>query len=271
MVIGIANATRIKHLKAIHVDGHMLCFPEDIPQDKGDRMLSDVLPETFVNSSEESLETAIHVWDWDECTYIDYAFYQLNHIDPHVFLLIFLPALIFESAYNLDYHAFTRQRFKILLLAGPVLLGCVVTTAAVMHYILMFDMTFLACAMFGAISSATDPVAVVSLLKELGMSKRISTLIEGESLLNDGTAMVVFLVLKKFAEDEQDELNEKKYETWSLSTVLWMGVRMSIISFYFGQLIGWLLSKWLNRIHNNPVLETNLTVCVPYILFYVAE
>jgi len=49
--------------------------------------------------------------------------------------------------------------------------------------------------MFGSIISATDPVAVVVLLKELGASRRLATMIEGESLLNDGTAMVVFLVL----------------------------------------------------------------------------
>ena len=49
--------------------------------------------------------------------------------------------------------------------------------------------------MFGSIMSATDPVAVVALLKELGVSKRFSTLIEGESLVNDGTAMVLYMVL----------------------------------------------------------------------------
>jgi NhaP-type Na+/H+ or K+/H+ antiporter len=52
-----------------------------------------------------------------------------------------------------------------------------------------------AALMYGSIISATDPVAVVALLNTLGASKRISTMIEGESLLNDGTAMVVFLVL----------------------------------------------------------------------------
>ena len=52
--------------------------------------------------------------------------------------------------------------------------------------------------MYGSIVSATDPVAVVALLKELGASKRLSTMIEGESLLNDGTAFVVFLVLLDF-------------------------------------------------------------------------
>lgn len=53
----------------------------------------------------------------------------------------------------------------------------------------------MACVLFGAIISATDPVAVVALLKELGVTVRISTLIEGESLLNDGTALVLFIVL----------------------------------------------------------------------------
>lgn len=57
-------------------------------------------------------------------------------------------------------------------------------------------MSFMGCLMLGTIVSATDPVAVVALLKELGVSKRMSTLIEGESLLNDGTALVLFVVLQ---------------------------------------------------------------------------
>ena len=79
-----------------------------------------------------------------------------------------------------------------------------------MKYILRFgnvvdteDFNFVTCAMFGAIVSATDPVAVVALLKELGVSQEISTLIEGESLLNDGTAMVVFLILLEFVKAEE--------------------------------------------------------------------
>ena len=79
------------------------------------------------------------------------------------------------------------------------MLGCVFATAAGMMNILQWqsvnpDFDFTTCCMFGAIVSATDPVAVVALLKELGVAKDLSTLIEGESLLNDGTAMVVFLV-----------------------------------------------------------------------------
>ena len=81
-------------------------------------------------------------------------------------------------------------------------------TAATMYYVLGFqseynEMTWMACILFGAIISATDPVAVVALLKELGVSVKISTLIEGESLLNDGTALVLFIVLQKMASGEE--------------------------------------------------------------------
>jgi NhaP-type Na+/H+ or K+/H+ antiporter len=57
--------------------------------------------------------------------------------------------------------------------------------------------------MFGAIISATDPVAVVSLLKELGASRTLSTLIEGESLINDGTAFVMFTVMLDLTKGEK--------------------------------------------------------------------
>ena len=72
-------------------------------------------------------------------------------------------------------------------------------SALMMYYLFEYNdsvgFSWNASLMYGSIISATDPVAVVALLNTLGASKRISTMIEGESLLNDGTAMVVFLVL----------------------------------------------------------------------------
>ena len=92
-------------------------------------------------------------------------------------------------------------------MAGPMLLFSTFATATVMYYVLGFNsdmnnISYIGCVLFGAIISATDPVAVVSLLKELGVTKRISTLIEGESLLNDGTALVLFLVLIEIVKGE---------------------------------------------------------------------
>jgi len=90
-------------------------------------------------------------------------------------------------------------------MAGPMLIGSTFLSALMMTYVFGYtgDFTWKASLMYGSIISATDPVAVVALLKELGASKRLATMIEGESLLNDGTAMVIFLVLLKMVEGEE--------------------------------------------------------------------
>lgn len=88
-------------------------------------------------------------------------------------------------------------------MAGPMLLVGTGLSALMMRYVLGYageEFPWSAALLYGSIISATDPVAVVALLKELGASKRLATMIEGESLLNDGTAMVVFLVLLDIVE-----------------------------------------------------------------------
>ena len=91
-------------------------------------------------------------------------------------------------------------------MAGPMVLGSTFLTGLTMAHILGYKgekFPFSASLLFGSIASATDPVAVVALLKELGASKRLATMIEGESLLNDGTAMVIFLILLEIVEGEE--------------------------------------------------------------------
>lgn len=115
--------------------------------------------------------------------------------------------------------------------------------------------------LFGAIISATDPVAVVSLLKELGASRKLATLIEGESLFNDGTAYVVFLVLVKMVEGEQ----------LSVSSIVLLFIRLSLGGLILGILVGIVSSMMLNSIFNDPVLEFNTTLVTCYLVFYLAE
>eukprot|EP00354_Favella_ehrenbergii_P005389 CAMPEP_0170454136 /NCGR_PEP_ID=MMETSP0123-20130129/2489_1 /TAXON_ID=182087 /ORGANISM="Favella ehrenbergii, Strain Fehren 1" /LENGTH=343 /DNA_ID=CAMNT_0010716749 /DNA_START=444 /DNA_END=1476 /DNA_ORIENTATION=- len=150
-------------------------------------------------------------------------------------------------------------------MATIVLVFSTFATAASMFYILGFDsdtnnMSFMGCLLFGAINSATDPVAVVALLKELGVSKRLSTLIEGESLLNDGTA-VLFIALQYIEEGEE----------MTAGKMIGMFGKMSLLGPLLGLAFGMLMSFILSRLHNEPILEANLTLCLPYILFYVSE
>jgi NhaP-type Na+/H+ or K+/H+ antiporter len=133
--------------------------------------------------------------------YYDFLF----QLDPDFLLLLFLPALIYESASSVDWHTFKRQSGKIMLMAFPMLLAATYLTALVMFHILNYKtfMPWSACVLFGAVISATDPVAVVSLLKELGAPKSMATLIEGESLMNDGTAVVIFYVAIEFVSGKE--------------------------------------------------------------------
>jgi len=83
----------------------------------------------------------------------------------------------------------------ISLLAVPGLILATTITAVVVTWTFPLQWSWTLCFMFGALNSATDPVAVVALLKEVSSRKRLEALIEGESLLNDGTAIVFFLLL----------------------------------------------------------------------------
>lgn len=115
--------------------------------------------------------------------------------------------------------------------------------------------------MFGSIISATDPVAVVALLKELGASKKLSTMIEGESLFNDGTAMVCFLVFLDMATGIDKTAGD----------VIVDFLRLALGGCAVGLAGGLIVQTWLLYIFNDYVLETNLLIFSSYLLFYLAE
>jgi NhaP-type Na+/H+ or K+/H+ antiporter len=134
-----------------------------------------------------------------------------GNLDGHLILYVFLPILIFEAGFALDVHTFKKSFLNAFYLAGPgIVTATVMSGMAFYGLVVIFGgeggvlaewnveagaFVFLASMLFGAVVSATDPVAVVALLKELGASKKLGTLIEGESLLNDGTAIVAFVLL----------------------------------------------------------------------------
>ena len=186
-------------------------------------------------------------------------------MDPHEILLIFLPALIFESAFNCDWHTIKMQFSQILIMAGPMVLLNTLMSAITMRYILGYNdsknFTWNAALLFGSIISATDPVAVVALLKELGASKRLATVIEGESLLNDGTAMVIFSVLLNIVEGQDIGAGE----------IFLKFIRLSFGGPAMGILFGVIVSMVLERTHNNFILEVNTTIIASYTLFFVCE
>lgn len=114
-------------------------------------------------------------------------------LTPDLVLFIFLPALLFEGAWNLEQRELLRNWLPIFLLAGPGLGISVAVVGLILHFAVGLDwpVAFL----LGAIISPTDPIAVLALLRKLGLSPRLRVLIEGESLFNDGAAAAVTQVL----------------------------------------------------------------------------
>lgn len=106
---------------------------------------------------------------------------------------VFLPPLVFEAALQLRWRFFRRNLPVTLLLAFPgVVVACFVVGAG-MHY--GAGWSWMGALLFGALLSATDPVSVIAMFKELGVRPRLSLLVESESILNDGSAAVLFGLL----------------------------------------------------------------------------
>ena len=113
-------------------------------------------------------------------------------------LFVFLPPLIFEAAWTLSPAALRTMARPILALAIPGVLITSLVIAGVMTAarVLPFDLAFL----LGAIVSATDPVAVMSVFRRMNVPLELATLVEGESLLNDGVAIALFSIALRFAD-----------------------------------------------------------------------
>jgi NhaP-type Na+/H+ or K+/H+ antiporter len=133
---------------------------------------------------------------------LDGSITRWANIDGELILYVFLPALIFGEAMNLNWYQVKGGFTPAALLAGPgVVIGAFVM-GSICYFIMPFDWKWNTSMLFGSILSATDPVAVVSLLKGAGASSKLTILIIGESLMNDGTAMVLFTLFYNLLEGQ---------------------------------------------------------------------
>eukprot|EP00929_Paragymnodinium_shiwhaense_P075087 TRINITY_DN3839_c0_g1_i3.p1 TRINITY_DN3839_c0_g1~~TRINITY_DN3839_c0_g1_i3.p1 ORF type:complete len:1009 (+),score=126.20 TRINITY_DN3839_c0_g1_i3:174-3200(+) len=118
-------------------------------------------------------------------------------IDPHLLFFSFLPPLIFGEAMRMNSRLLSTSFWQVFLLACPGVLIGTGMIAVVSKMLLPYHWSWQVSLVFGSVLSATDPVAVVALFNTLGVSARLTMLISGESLLNDGTAIVVFSLMLK--------------------------------------------------------------------------
>ena len=181
-------------------------------------------------------------------------------ITSDVILFLFLPALVFESALSLDLRKLLADMRSILFLA---IVGVVISTAIVGFSLsAMSGMAIVVCLLLGAIVSATDPVAVIALFKDLNAPKRLTVLVEGESLFNDATAIVVSSIFIAMLA-QQTSLNVAA------------SMLQFLVVFLGGVVVGIVVARpavWMMRaFRRDTMIILTLTVTLPFIAFVVAE
>jgi NhaP-type Na+/H+ or K+/H+ antiporter/CRP-like cAMP-binding protein len=209
--------------------------------------------------------------EWDiiglklNASFLSDAVNWAGQIDPHLILYIFLPTLIFEAAFAMDVHTFKKSFANAFILAVPGIIVALVLTASVVILLKVMGVGFSIWSwsmalLFGAVISATDPVAVVSILKEVGASKKLGTLIEGESMLNDGTAIVIFMVLLAGITGVGSE-----------ASPIIEFLRVAIGGIAVGLIIGYIVIAWVKKVFNDALVEITVIVAAAYMTFYIAE
>lgn len=191
---------------------------------------------------------------------------SVANINPDLILYLFLPILIFDAAYELNLHIFKKTLANATLLAAPGLIICMLLTGALMMGVATFipgfeSWTWAFALMFGALVSATDPVAVVALLHELKTSKRFSTLVDAESLLNDGTGIVCFMLFfGAYAAGE----------TTHASPVITF-IREVGLSTLLGFLLARIVIWFITRINSEEMVQNSVIILAAYLTFILSQ
>jgi CPA1 family monovalent cation:H+ antiporter len=179
-------------------------------------------------------------------------------LSPGLVVTVLLPGLVFEAAYRLDGDELRRTFGGVALLAVPGVLVTAAVVALVLNVAtgLPLDEAFLV----GAIVSATDPVAVVSTMRRLSAPRRLVTLLDAESLFNDGTAALAFVIALAALGSHPPTLAEDVVQ-------FAVGLLGSVV---IGAVSGFLISRVL-KTTSDHLIELTLTVLAAYGTYLVAD
>lgn len=185
---------------------------------------------------------------------------QAFGLSAHDFLLLFLPPLLFSAGLHVDVRLLMDEVWAVMLLAVVAVLVTTGVVGAALAGIAGFD--WVAALLLGAIISTTDPAAVVAVFRDLGATKRLRVIVEGESLLNDAAAIALFAALTVLAQTGGED---------SATSV----AIAALPDFAIGAIVGVILAQlaWLGFavLGRNAVLEQTFSLAIPYLTYVIAQ
>ncbi len=198
-------------------------------------------------------------------------------LTSELLMLLFLPPLLFEAAYHLPFDDFRKNGAHIayLALAGILITTCFTAfgTFGAFNYLgLVQDFHWTHAFLFAAVISATDPISVLALFKEVGAPKRLYQIVEGESLINDGVAVVIFAIVVAIIGLPSN--HGPSVELQGLQAIIGFAaitfVKTAVGGILVGAIIGGLASVMTRQVDDH-LIEVTLTTLVAWGSFLVAE
>src|ERR1700727_2353281 len=181
-------------------------------------------------------------------------------VGAETFIYVFLPLLVFEGAITVDVRRMLEDAAPILMLAVFATIVC----TAVVGFALwpIAGLPLVVCLLLGSVVATTDPAAVIAVFRDVGAVARLTRLVEGEALLNDAAAIVMFSVLLgEIVSGRQPDF--------------FVGEEQFLLSFFGGAALGLLAGRALLQLipwtRDDRLAEATLTVALPYLVFIVAE
>ena len=181
-------------------------------------------------------------------------------LDPEVVFLLFMPPILYDAATRTSWHDFKSEIMPISTLA-IALVFLTTVSVAIACYFLIPGFTWPLAFVLGAIVSPPDASAATNITMGLGLNKRITTILEGESLVNDASALIAY----RFA---IAAIVTGSFFFWKAGIDFLIVVIGGIL---VGMLIGYIFIYIHKRIHNNSSISTSLTLLTPFISYLSAE
>ncbi|KAJ8601812.1 hypothetical protein CTAYLR_007489 [Chrysophaeum taylorii] len=190
-----------------------------------------------------------------------------SNIDGHLALYVFLPALIFGDVMKINFHIFLQTLKQACFLAGPGVLLSAYLTALVVKYVLPYGWSWSFSMAIGSILAATDPVAVLALMKNLGAPKPLTMQVAGESLLNDGTSVILFSIFF-------DMSRKRRGQYASALRLFRIMARFLVFSPCLGIVVGAVSVYWMARVRHSKagsLVQLSVTLIAAYLGFFLSD